>query len=124
MSISNVSKGSVKSEDRSERGDRAERSNSALFEGKNNPADSTERQRIVTGKLKRTSSGAELICFSLYLDMVEIVCLVNLPAEIYDDAEVQKAKDEGHDPSTAPVYVKYKLAKPRTSRGDDRESDR
>jgi hypothetical protein len=88
------------------------------FNGKNNVKDLTERQMTLQARLKastRPGSKTELITFTLWLGFFEVVFLVNIPANVYDDEAVAEAKEKGIDPDTSLVYVKFKIAKPRNN---------
>lgn len=59
-----------------------------------------DRQTTVTGRIKQTATG-EMLVFSVYLGLFELVALCNIP-------------EDGQD--SAPVYVKWKIAAPRLPR--------
>jgi len=62
---------------------------------KNNQEQQT--QFIVTGRIKPTNVGTEVISFSFRLGPVKVICIVNVPDENTDEA---------------PTYVKFELVKP------------
>lgn len=67
--------------------------------------ESKDPQIIVQGTLKEREKG-DLITFSIRLGFFEVVCIVNIP-------------EEGS--TTAPVYVKYKIARSRPPQDKERE---
>lgn len=56
-------------------------------------------QITVTAKLKQGTQG-ELLCFSIFLGLFELACIVNIPA----DGETE-----------APAYIKFKCRLPKTN---------
>ena len=71
-------------------------------------------QLTVTGRMKTTASGSEILVFSVKLAFFELVAICNIP-------------EEGCD--TAPCYLKFKIATPRPHDGnsgqrpEDKEDD-
>jgi hypothetical protein len=62
-------------------------------------------QITTTGTLKESSAGGEIITFSIYLALFELVCIVNVPPDGTDQA---------------PVYIKFKTRRPQPRQ--DREN--